>query len=238
MDTGRYLQDTLHSDVTSNLYGNRDVNEVTMDTGRYLQDTLHSDVKSNLYGNRDVNEVTMDTGRYLQDTLHSDVTSNMNGNKRQNNINEMINFHVGVKDINNINYNTMKSGYEKNDYIHKNIELNKKIPEGNMTTNIRYNDHNNQEIDNKYIPEYKRNTPLTSASTNINFSIDKKDIDINRDYYLKPTLVLGGMEGKGIIPRQNNNDLYKENNENPKDIMRQKVYNMQVGRVQNPPLYN
>jgi hypothetical protein len=34
------------------------------------------------------------------------------------------------------------------------------------------------------------------------------------------------------------NDFFKEHSENPKDIMRQKVYDMQVGRVKNPPLYN
>jgi len=239
MDTGRYLQDTLHSDVRSNMNRNKEMNEVTMDTNRYLQDTLHSDVRSNMNRNKEMNEVTMDTSRYLQDTLHSDVRSNMNGNKKQNNTNEMINFHVGVKDINNINYNTSKSGYEKNEYIHRDIELSRKIPEGDMTTNIRYNVYNNQDTDNMYIPEYKRNIPLTSAITNIGFNnIENKEFEINREYNLKPTLILGGMESKGVVPKQNMNDFFKEHSENPKDIMRQKVYDMQVGRVKNPPLYN
>ena len=239
MDTGRYLQDTLHSDVRSNMNRNKNTNEVTMDTNRYLQDPLHSDVRSNMNRNKEMNEVTMDTSRYLQDTLHSDVRSNMNGNKKQNNTNEMINFHVGVKDINNINYNTSKSGYEKNEYIHRDIELSRKIPEGDMTTNIRYNVYNNQDTDNMYIPEYKRNIPLTSAITNIGFNnIENKEFEINREYNLKPTLILGGMESKGVVPKQNMNDFFKEHSENPKDIMRQKVYDMQVGRVKNPPLYN
>ena len=181
----------------------------------------------------------MDTGRYLQDTLHSDVKSNVYGNKKNNSANEMINFHVGVKDVNNINYNTSKYGYEKNDYIHKDVELNRTILEGNMVTNLRYNIHNNKEIDNNYIPEYKRNTPLTSVVSNIGYNnIEKKDINMNREYNLKPTLILGGMESKGIIPKQNMEDFFKENNGNPKDIMRQKVYEMQVGRIKNPPLYN
>jgi hypothetical protein len=239
MDTSRYLQDTLHSNVMSNMNRNKEMNEVSMDTNRYLQDPLHSNVMSNMNRNKEMNEVSMDTSRYLQDTLHSNVMSNMNGNKKQNNTNEMINFHVGVKDVNNINYNTSKSGYEKNEYIHRDIELSKKIPEGNMTTNIRYNVYNNQDTDNMYIPEYTRNIPLTSALTNIGFNnIEKKEMVINREYNLKPTLILGGMESKGIVPKQNMNDLFKEHSENHKDIMRQKVYDMQVGRVKNPPLYN
>ena len=215
MDTGKYIQDTLHSDVKSNQGSNLNKKYIDishMDTGKYIQDTLHSDVKSNVYdSNKKYTDIShMDTGKYIQNTLHTDIQSNVYNPNKYTMLEEMMDLDVDtfVKDIKHVDYTPVKTGYNKENHIHKDVELDRRVIYTEASTNK--NDKNiyiRSEIE--YQQEQKRNMPNYEFETKNevlkNTNIKKQtEGDINsRNYMLKPTINAGEFTGKVNMPLLN-----------------------------------
>ena len=216
MDTGKYIQDTLHTDVKSSKGSNlnKKYTDIShMDTGKYIQDTLHTDVKSSKGSNlnKKYTDIShMDTGKYIQDTLHTDIQSNVYNPNKYTMLEEMMDLDVDtfVKDIKHIDYTPIKTGYNKENLIHKDLELDRRVIQTEASTNK--NDKNiyiRPEID--YQQEQKRNMPNYEFETKNevlkNENIKKQtESDINsREYMLKPTINAGEFTGKGNIPLLN-----------------------------------
>lgn len=181
------------------------------------------------------NFANLETDRYIQDTLHSDIKTNSSQNIQILSYEDIIDFPAPVKEINNISYDTVKTKHEKNDYIHHNPELQRKAPQSHARTNTQRNIYVRPvEVNQK---EYRRNTPLTSMIFDTNtYGNRPTNAIMNTEYELKPTLTLGGMAGKGTRPTERL-DLTK-GHESEKDIMRRRIFDMQMNRTMVQPAFN
>jgi hypothetical protein len=177
-----------------------------MNTGKYTQDTLHSSVVSNISSNLNKTNVEdligFDVKKNIQNSLHSSVASNISSNLNKTNVEDLIGFDVkkNIQNFKNISYTPTKSSYTKEDLIHKDIELNRDILKGSMTTN---KNSSQRRVNNQHQHQYeqKRNLPSYSFTTSNTRPIDRKDtVDINsRVYKLKPTINAGGITGRGTM---------------------------------------
>ena len=178
------------------------------------------------------NYVSLDAKNYTQDTRHSNIKSNMSQNIQITKIEDLIDFSMPIKDITPISCKTIKTGYEKNEYIHNDPELVRKIPQGQIYTNTKNDNYVRPEP--SYQSIQKRNTPLTSMKLNIEtFERNPTNSIINTDYNLKPTLSIGGFDSKGTKPILHRPDMINQH-ESDKDQMRKRVFDMQMGRTNTP----
>jgi hypothetical protein len=238
MNTSKYTQDTLHSDVKSNVYdSNKKYIDVShMDTSKYTQDTLHSDIKSNVYdSNKKYIDVShMDTSKYTQDTLHTDVNSNVYNPNKYTMLEDMMDLDVDtfVKDIKHVDYTPTKTGYNKENLIHQDIELERRTIQTEANTNKNKNIYIRPQI--QYQQEQKRNMPNYEYETKnevLNGNIKYTESDINsREYVLKPTISAGSFTGKGQIPLLNRTQEIKELPISAKDLMNKKINEMRQER--------
>ena len=178
------------------------------------------------------NYVSLDAKNYTQDTRHSNIKSNMSQNIQITKIEDLIDFSMPIKDITPISCKTIKTGYEKNEYIHNDPELVRKIPQGQIYTNTKNDNYVRPEP--SYQSIQKRNTPLTSMKLNIEtFERNPTNSIINTYYNLKPTLSIGGFDSKGTKPILHRPDMINQH-ESDKDQMRKRVFDMQMGRTNTP----
>lgn len=207
-------------------------NDVEANTDKYLQDTLHSDMDSNINIRYTKNNEDIDQNReyYIQDTLHSNIDSNVSQNIGITSIDEI--FQIDnriIKDAQNITYNTHQTSYNKYDYIHKDVELEKTLPYYQVQTNIGQNIYkrNNDQISER---SYSLNKPNTSAQTNLGVrNIQKIDDISSKNYKLKPVVNPGGFDPVPNLPLLNReNQLLDFDSEKTK--LRQRVYDMSQGR--------
>jgi hypothetical protein len=135
---------------------------------------------------------------------------------------------VRTKDAMNISYTPLKTGYTKEEHIHKDLELQNRVLAVTMVTNKQRNIHVRPE--QEYQAEQKRNRPVTSAVTNMGTTQRQSDIDFNsRVYNLKPTISAGELTGRGQMPlREKNSDIKLQNSQ--QHTRNQKVLEMQLGR--------
>ena len=193
-----------HANAKSNISDNRRyVNNDKVETGRYLQEVRTSNVKSNISNSRSyVNNDKVETGRYLQEVRTSNVNTNLTSKRNNTSSIEDI-FDGGSINTQNTlhtNYTTPISGIERNNYVHKDIQLERRMPIHSATTNHGKNIYKGISNENKIVLE--KNTPLTSYSTN---TIARGNVNISsRDKQLKPTLSHGGYAVAGHRPKQHN----------------------------------
>lgn len=232
MDTDRFVKEYLTKDVSSNprQYKHVKENYVNMETDRYVKDSLTKDVTSNPRQYRHVKEnfATMDTDRYTHDQLlQAEINSNISKNINTTDIRHILDGPVPVRDSVNISYDTIKTGYEKNEYIHKRQNLKRNVPVGEMHTNQRKNIHIQRNA--PMVRQMTRNRPMVSMVPDSYSKQRSNDTYMNRERILKPTLTFGGMDGRVTKPLQSRQG-YKEKRMSDKDIMRKKVFDMQMGR--------
>ena len=201
------------------------------DTGRYLQDTLNSDVITNQGSGETVRYIdnsTVDTGRYLQDTLHSSIQSKRSQSIQITPIEDIMDVDVRTKDQMNISYTPLKTGNTNENHIHKDIELQKRV----LTSTVAVNKHRNiyTKPGVQHQNEQKRNRPIATAMSNHGTIHRQNGLDLNsREYTLKPTISVGGMTGRGKMPLQTRSeDVYLGDTNNT--VMNKKVMEMQMGR--------
>ena len=218
IDKNRYThEDILQGNVSTNLFRNiegKPINETAnIDTNRYThEDILQGNVSTNLFRNiegKPINETAnIDKNRYThEDILQGNVSTNLFRNIEGKPINETVNIDKNryTQEIHNINYNTVKTGVDKHEYIHSNIIQNKNLPSYQSTTNkCDKTIYVNMQPTNKY--NLERKIPKINVD-----NIDYKNIDRNtyvgsREYKLPPKINIGGFEGKPLYVQQ-----YKEN---------------------------
>lgn len=202
-----------------------------MDTSRYLQDPLHTNIQSNLTGDtvRFTDNHGMDTERYLQKTMHSNVISNVSNNIRVTPIDDIMDVDIRTKDIVNISYTAPLSGNTKDEYIHQNIQLEHTRPMTQVDTNIKKNMHVNPYKDQRQMV-IERKRPVTHMNSNIGSVQRQTQGQGSRDYNLKPTINAGGFVGRGQKPMTDRMQNVNEKYESRRSEMSRKVNEQMSGR--------
>jgi hypothetical protein len=233
-DADRYIHDTLHSSVQTKRSQSIQVTPIDnfcIDTDHYIQDTLHSSVQSKRSQSIQVTPIDnscIDTDHYIQDTLHSSVQSKRSQSIQITPIEDIFDVDVRTKDAINISYTPLKTGPTKEDYIHKDIELERRVLATPMATNKQRNIYSRPQYE--YQAEQKRNRPIVEVVTNLGTTQRQGGFDLNnRDYNLKPTISAGGMTGRGQMPaKEVNSDIRL--GESTQNVRNRKVLEMQLGR--------
>jgi hypothetical protein len=170
----------------------------------------------------------MNTDRYLQDPLNSSVQSKMSRSIQITPIEDIFDVDIRTKDGMNISYTPIKTGHTKEESIHKDVELQRRVLATTVATNKHLNIYARPQYEHQSIQ--KRNRPIANAFTNHGTIEKQSSIDFNsRDYKLKPTINAGGISGRGQMPhKQINSDIRL--GETYQHARNRKVMEMQLGR--------
>ena len=225
----------LHTDIHINKSGAtvRYVDQSHFNTDKYTQDTLHSNVQSKksqsiMIGNIE-DTVDLHTDGYLQEALHSNVQSNKNQNIMVTPIEDIIDVDIHTKDNFNISYTAPFSGNTKEEHMHDDLELRRRILLTKAVTNKQRNIYSRPAIQHQSVQ--KRNRPIAQVTANRGVTGRQSVNDLNnREYRLKPTINAGGMTGRGQMPMQGRNQPINGNVESEKMVMGKKIMEMQTGR--------
>ena len=175
-------------------------------------------------------EVNFETDKYLQDPLLTNFEGNRSKNIQTTTIDELYNIETDkyTQDLLNVNCNTNQSGYDKYEYIHNDLHLERTLPNYTAVTNTGYNIH--KKLDNQISErQYVSNHPLASATTNKGLQRKGKDNNNTTIYTLKPTINPGGIEGLPTMPIVDRGKNIIEF-DTDKVKMRQRIYDMQHER--------
>lgn len=197
-----------------------------------IQTPLRTELNINNVGDykKDVDTSNFSTEKYTHEVLHSDVNSNMYQNRATTSIDELygVDTKNRTKKIHNVHYDTIQTGYEKYDYIHSDIDLERVLPYHEARTNIGHNIHKkteNQVTERTYV----QNRPTPEVFSNVGRDIQSVDNISSRRYNLRPTITAGSMEAIPTMPT-----LYRENNltgfDMHKSRLKQNIYEMQQDR--------
>lgn len=198
-----------------------------------IDNPLHGYAMPNQEGQfkKDVVTSHMNVDRYTHDVLQGEKYSNPSGNKNVTNISELYDkkHDVGIKNNTlNMSHYVNKSGINKHEYIHDDIQLNRNLPVYEASTNKRYNIHKSQE-NYTLEKEYKMNRPVTSMEVNP-VKGGKIDTISNRNVYIKPTINAGGYTpniGRPTYNQHNNLPEFDNNKLN----MSKYILEMQQSRI-------
>ena len=170
-----------------------------------VQEIEHYDVTTN-YGSeatarRGVENHGNNVERFVhQDIAHTSVTAQPSQNINVTPIENLTDLEIVLKDPLNVSYQSALSGQNAENYIHKELELDRNLPVYNTRTNITQNIYK-KNVDHKEV-ELGRNTPYTSYSSNPGDSRRDHNSDINsRNHRLAPRLHRGGFVNSGQQPR-------------------------------------
>jgi hypothetical protein len=199
-------RDAMHAFAQSNSSdSNRHVNgNGPMRTDRYIQDgvlasadTIRSDPTKHVNVSGE-----MDTDRYIQDPIHASTRANVSSNSTTLlSLEEVLDLGmVKTKNIVNMPYDTKASGNERVDYIHRDVELQRSLPNYETCTNIGQNIYKPVEVESGY--ELDRNMPLATVVVNSGLGRGGSSGDEfqSREYKLAPRLVAGSFEGRLGVP--------------------------------------
>jgi hypothetical protein len=159
MDTDRYMQDPLHSNVDSKM--SRDILKFSdnnnVESGRYMQNPLHSNVDSKM--SRDILKFSdnnnVESDRYMQDPLHSNVDSKMSR--------DILKF----SDNNNV-----ESGRYMQDVLNSNVRTN--------LTGDTFRFIDSHELDTgRYLQKTNHSNVMSKVSQNIHVTAIEDIMDIN-----------------------------------------------------------
>jgi hypothetical protein len=160
-------QAPLHAMAYANASDSRNyVNESEFDSDRYLQDPLNTQAYANVGDSRNyVNNNEFDSDRYIQETNTHDVYTNPVSHTQLTSIDEIMDMsNIKTQDIHHINYTAPVSRGDKTTYIHEEMELSRKIPNHQVTTNIGKNIHKQTSYENQIT--MTRNKPVSSFASN------------------------------------------------------------------------
>jgi hypothetical protein len=197
------------------------------------QEILHPDVRVNSSGeySKDVDTSNFSTEKYTHDVLHGEYQANVSRNVGTTSIEDLygVDTKNRTKNVFVTDYTAPQSGYEKYEYIHSDIELDKVMPYHEGRTNTGLNIHKRME-GQKTEREYMVNRPMPDVATNIGGShLQAVDMITSRSVNLKPTVRGGGFDPIPTIPTyERENQLQEFDIE--KSRMRKSVYEMQQDR--------
>ena len=205
-----------------------------MDTNKYIHDVNYSDIISNPSLNiqtKDIREVSyLDEDRYIKDILQGEYNTNMKGYEQDVEFEFNDDRYIKPKDY--IDYTTPLKGIEKQNILSDTIELQRRLPAWEATTNQSdYTVSKNIEYENEIVLE--RNMPLTCARTNVADINTLGDVDVgSRNFKLPASLPVGGFEGKATMPQQERNYEGESLNQQ-RNNFNKKVFSMFEGRYAN-----
>jgi hypothetical protein len=203
LETDRYLQDVYYKDVSSMQTSNQvDLPTQTLETDRYLQDNLTgiNVVSKQSTQKHSAPTQKLDTDRFVQELNPQNVSSKYSSNLHHTSIENVLD----LSDLpvhNNIMLLEAKapySGTEQNNYIHKDIELSRAMPEYKASTNLG-NTKIYKRIDSENQIVNPRNLPITNFESNIRITKGNSDHgsrNVKLDEKIKPGCFLNS----GIIP--------------------------------------
>lgn len=167
------------------------------------ENDLHAYAQSNI--NQDIykNESTFHPDRYLQEAPNNNVRTNLGQpNLQLSSIDEILDLSgIKVQDILQMPYSTQLKGYEKNNYIHDDLRLSRKLPENiSARTNLGENIYKSIEYENSI--ELDRTMPLATYSCNLSMPRIGTEEIISREYKLAPKINAGGYDARGSMPME------------------------------------
>jgi hypothetical protein len=223
------IQPTINRTVTSGLRSlDYSSQEVKTPTKEINTDVQHVFANSNLSNVRHVDNTTVDTVKYIQDTNAHSVSTNLGAaNAHHTPIDEILDLgDIRTKDLRNVSYVTPVTGNKQTEYIHKNIELDRNLPEHMARTNIMKNIHKQNTYDNSI--NLERNTPLTHYAVN---PTGKGENNISsRNYSLQQKIQPGGYAVPGQMPMLNRMQEVNEQYESDKARMSRLVLSQAQSR--------
>lgn len=165
--------------------------EVKVPIGNIHENALHANARVNasdptVFVN---NNTVMDTDRYTHDVLTSDVQTNPYSSHTHTFIDDIADLsNIKTKETLHTDYMTNTSGYERNNYLHDELELDRKLPVYNASTNLNNpNIYKRQDYENEVYLD--RNIPLSSYATNkISYGTGGGYDHGSRDYNLHPKI--------------------------------------------------
>lgn len=223
------IQITGHSGIQPSARFNGEIGEPV----KMVENPLRPDINVNQSGDhvQDIDLSHFDTEKYTHEVLHSNISANASQNITTTSLEEIYGVDPTnrIKNHINIDYETPHKSYDKYDYIHSDIELDRSIPYHESRTNNGYNIHtrlNNQSTERTYTA----NRPVTQAMTNTGGShMQAVDEISSRQFYLRPTVTPGGFDPAPSMPM-----VYHENSiqelDMQKSTMRRSIYEMQQDR--------
>jgi hypothetical protein len=153
-----------------------------------------------------VNHTEVDTTPYTQEVNKYEFSTNLSTNVGNttsiDQLADLDGLRRTIQDISTTDYTTTKSGNTKVEYIHKDLALDKNLPQHFSRTNtVDRSKFVNIRHENDI--EQKRNKPIASFSSQ-NFRDIKGSIDHgSREYTLAPKVNPGGFEGTASKPMLN-----------------------------------
>ena len=192
---------------------------------------IHAMARTNLRDNRNYEfRNNMNSERYIQEVSHKSAQTNIKSSKNHTNIDEVLDLsYLPVNEkISNISYDVMKTGYEKNNYIHDDLNLERNMPSYEAHTNLGKNIGVQRRHTNDIILE--RNIPTGNYSSN---PVKRADTNVgSREYRLNPKINAGGYSIPSSIPSMNR--IQEEYNiDSEKSKMSRMVYEQMSGRYGN-----
>lgn len=143
---------------------------------------LHTYATSNINTTNYVNNNEFNPDRYIQNTNPHAVYSNAGLDVQINYFNETADLsNIRTKDLQNVTYLSAKSGNDKTEYIHNDIELNRVLPEHTAISNIHgyeKNDYIHDDIElNRVLPEH---TAISNILGDKKYNYIHNDIELSR----------------------------------------------------------
>ncbi len=212
--------------------------KVNAEPGKNVSYIIHEPIRSEVILNKGSSNIQknsqidhFDTDKYTQETLHSNVRSNTSQDIQHTPIHELFSVDTNnrTREQMNIGYTANQVGHNKNEYIHDDINLKRSLPQYEARTNTRQNIHM-QVIEPVQELSLTNNRPTTSMTTN-HGSMRRQAIDniSSRNFNLKPTVTAGGYDPTPSMPSiQRQQEITEFDNQ--KSQMRDKIYQMQMGR--------
>ena len=205
-------------------------------------DNMHTYAQSNFGSNQTRFETTqsnVDTSKFIQTPIHNDVNSNKRINRTS--LDDLEGYvDVRTKNKFNLDVDTTRTSYDKNEYIHDDIQLNRTLPIYETHTNNGFNQNYVNPYNNSSMRRQELNRPYGEGFTNIGYG-QAVDTISDRNYNLKPTINAGEYNNGGMKPLMN---YYAGSDEIPtgssieqEKLRRNKlIHEMQMSRVCTPDL--
>ena len=179
---------------------------VKLNTTKYIhEDILQGNIPTNLFRNiegKPLNEIggIININKYTHDdTLRGNIPTNISRNIESKKIDEtaagLIDNNRYIQNVHNINYDTIKTGVDKNEYIHIDVKQDRNMPVYQVSTNKSDNTvYKNIEPIHSY--NLKRKTPIITIDNTPTVYVKRGLDNTNREYKLPSKINIGGFEGK------------------------------------------
>jgi len=172
----------------------------------------------------------------IQDTSGASATTNFSTQKFYSNIEDILDIQMPVQEIRTTDITAPTSGYEKNDYIHDEINLKRNVPDHEITVNISDRSKYLNPHEGSVVPNLVMKRPNVSISVPV--KVDRRDQDTTkREAYLPPRSNRGGFHNQSSKPMVGRMQNVRESFTTRKSKMSKSVSESMQGRFNNSSKY-